>query len=48
MKEELVRADEELEAFFGVRPASFAYPCGQRYVGRGEATRSYVVLVAKR
>lgn len=48
MKEDLERADEELEAFFGSRPTSFAYPCGQRYVGRGEATRSYVPLVAER
>ena len=48
MRSELVRADEELEAFFGVRPTSFAYPCGQRYVGRGEKTSSYVPLVAER
>ncbi len=48
MKGELERADEELEAFFGSRPTSFAYPCGQRYVGRGGATRSYVPLVAER
>lgn len=48
MKGELERADEELEAFFGSRPTSFAYPCGQRYVGRGEATQSYVPLVTGR
>jgi peptidoglycan/xylan/chitin deacetylase (PgdA/CDA1 family) len=48
MQEELARADEELEAFFGVRPTSFAYPCGQRYFGRAEATQSYVPLVAER
>ncbi len=36
------------QAFAGRRPTSFAYPCGQRFVGRGKATRSYVPLVAER
>lgn len=33
---------------FGARPTSFAYPCGQTFVGRGIATRSYVPLIAER
>ena len=47
MAKELTGANEEIEKLFGVRPATFAYPCGQKYVGRGEAVRSYVPLVAK-
>lgn len=31
----------------GARPVSFAYPCGQTFVGRGEKLRSYVPLVAR-
>jgi len=30
-----------------VRPVSFAYPCGQKFVGRGERLQSYVPIVAK-
>ncbi len=32
----------------GVRPRSFAYPCGQAFVGRGKDLKSYVPLVAER
>jgi hypothetical protein len=31
----------------GLRPHSFAYPCGQTYVGRGTERKSYVPLVAQ-
>ena len=31
----------------GVRPVSFAYPCGQTFVGRGAKVRSYVPVVAR-
>lgn len=47
LEQELIRANEALEAFSGRRPTSFAYPCGQRFVGRGSATRSYVPLIAE-
>ena len=47
LEEELIQANEALEAFTGRRPTSFAYPCGQRFVGRGRAARSYVPLVAE-
>jgi peptidoglycan/xylan/chitin deacetylase (PgdA/CDA1 family) len=47
LEEELIQASEALEMFTGQRPTSFAYPCGQRFVGRGKATRSYVPLVAE-
>lgn len=47
MEEDLTGANTAIEEQFGVRPATFAYPCGQKYVGRGEGVRSYVPLVAK-
>jgi len=31
----------------GVTPEVFAYPCGQKYIGRGSKTKSYVPLVSK-
>jgi peptidoglycan-N-acetylglucosamine deacetylase len=44
---ELLDANREIERLVGVRARTFAYPCGQTYVGRGEDTRSYVPIVAK-
>jgi peptidoglycan/xylan/chitin deacetylase (PgdA/CDA1 family) len=46
--EEMDSANAETERMLGVKPATFAYPCGQKFVGRGEDTKSYVPLVAKR
>ena len=37
-----------IRATLGVKPVSFAYPCGQTFVGRGEQLQSYIPLVAKR
>ena len=45
MKEELVKANQQIQDLLGVTPVSFAYTCGQSYVGRGNATRSYAPLV---
>ena len=47
MEDELTSANERLEKLAGIRPATFAYPCGQTFVGRGEACESYVPLVAR-
>lgn len=44
---ELLQASADIEAFTGRRPDSYAYCCGQTFVGRGEGTRSYVPVVAK-
>lgn len=46
MNRELDSASRFIEETLGVLPVSFAYPCGQTWVGRGEETRSYVPLVA--
>jgi len=47
MRAELLQANDEIEKLLGVRPVSFAYPCGQTYVGRGRDTKSYVPLIAE-
>ena len=47
MRSEILQANDEIEKLLGVRPVSFAYPCGQTYVGRGKNTKSYVPLVAE-
>jgi len=47
MEQEILGASAAIADLLGVRPATFAYPCGQTFVGRGENVRSYVPLVAK-
>ncbi len=45
---EIDNASARIHGLLGVRPESFAYPCGQSFVGRGEGRISYVPLVARR
>jgi peptidoglycan-N-acetylglucosamine deacetylase len=47
MREELVEANRRIKTLLGVTPRTFAYPCGQTFVGRGRETRSYVPVVAE-
>ena len=47
MEAELTGANAAIEKLLGVRPETFAYPCGQKFVGRGERVQSYVPLVAR-
>jgi len=47
MRTEILQANREIENLLGVRPATFAYPCGQKFVGRGPAVKSYVPLIAE-
>ncbi|BCS32227.1 hypothetical protein TBR22_A14370 [Luteitalea sp. TBR-22] len=48
MREELAQANRRIVELLGVPPPrSFAYPCGQTFVGRGRDTRSYVPVVAE-
>ena len=37
-----------IELLLGLRPVTFAYPCGQKFVGRGRGLKSYVPLVDER
>ena len=46
MKTELSAANRQIEEMLGVKPTTFAYSCGQTFVGRGRNTRSYVPLIA--
>jgi peptidoglycan/xylan/chitin deacetylase (PgdA/CDA1 family) len=47
MEDDLAAASKEIERLLGVRPATFAYPCGAKFVGRGTGAQSYVPLVAR-
>ena len=47
MEKEILESNAQIEELVGVRPATFAYPCGQKFVGRGEELRSYVPLIAR-
>jgi peptidoglycan/xylan/chitin deacetylase (PgdA/CDA1 family) len=48
MQRELDQANAAIERLLGVKPTTFAYPCGQKFVGRGLSVKSYVPLVAER
>jgi len=47
MERELLAANQHLEELVGVTPRTFAYPCGQKFVGRGAGVASYVPLIAR-
>ncbi len=46
MKAQLEGANAGIQRLLGVTARTFAYPCGQKFVGRGVDVRSYVPLVA--
>jgi beta-glucosidase len=46
MRTELDSASVLINNRLGVRPYSFAYPCGQTFVGKGVNLKSYIPLVA--
>jgi peptidoglycan/xylan/chitin deacetylase (PgdA/CDA1 family) len=48
MAQQLNGANELIYKQLGVKPRTFAYPCGQKFVGRGVDVKSYVPLVADR
>ncbi len=47
MREELSEANKQIEALLGVKAESYAYPCGQTFVGRGKNTQSFVPVIAE-
>jgi peptidoglycan/xylan/chitin deacetylase (PgdA/CDA1 family) len=47
MEKELDGASADIQRLLGVTPLTFAYPCGQKFVGRGREVKSYVPLVAE-
>jgi peptidoglycan/xylan/chitin deacetylase (PgdA/CDA1 family) len=46
MRTEIDSAGRTLSKLLGIQAVSFAYPCGQTFVGQGLDTRSYVPLIA--
>jgi peptidoglycan-N-acetylglucosamine deacetylase len=46
MAKQINSVNEWIYRQLGVKPRTFAYPCGEKFVGRGVAVRSYVPLVA--
>ena len=46
MEVELKEANAFIKKHIGEQPISFAYPCGQSYVGRGADLQSYIPLVS--
>jgi hypothetical protein len=46
MRAELQDANGQIKELLGVQMETFAYPCGQKFVGRGVETRRYVPIVA--
>ena len=46
MMTELDSAGRLIEKVLGIHPVSFAYPCGQTFIGRGVNVQSYVPLIA--
>lgn len=48
MENEMDTANTDTERLLGVKPTTFAYPCGEKFIGRGAETKSYVPLVARR
>jgi peptidoglycan-N-acetylglucosamine deacetylase len=45
---EMDGANADIERLLGVKPTSFAYPCGEKFIGRGTSTVSYVPMAARR
>jgi len=48
MAKQMGEGNAEIHRLLRVTPRTFAYPCGQKFVGRGREVRSYVPLVATR
>lgn len=46
MKSELKECNARIQQLLNVTPSVFAYPCGQKFVGRGAHTKSYVPLIS--
>jgi peptidoglycan/xylan/chitin deacetylase (PgdA/CDA1 family) len=47
IRNELTECNERIKELLGVTPEVFAYPCGQKFVGRGTNTKSYVPLISQ-
>ncbi|MCX6255678.1 MAG: polysaccharide deacetylase family protein [Bacteroidia bacterium] len=48
MNRELDSASNIIKKMLDIQPVSFAFPCGQTFIGRGNMTRSYVPVIAEK
>lgn len=48
MSKEIDQANDVITKLLGVKPVTFAYPAGQKFVGRGKTLKSYVPLIAEK
>lgn len=48
MNKELDSANSIIKNVLGIDAVSFAYPCGQTYVGKGKTLKSYIPLIASK
>jgi peptidoglycan/xylan/chitin deacetylase (PgdA/CDA1 family) len=48
MSRQLDDANAQIERLLGVHAVTFAYPCGQKFVGRGPEMKSYVPLIGQK
>jgi peptidoglycan-N-acetylglucosamine deacetylase len=47
IRDEIIKSNDRIKQLLNVQPEVFAYPCGQKFVGRGINTQSYVPLVSE-
>ena len=47
IRNELTECNTRIKDLLGVTPEVFAYPCGQKFIGRDSNTKSYVPLISK-
>ncbi len=47
IEQDILKAQDYIKHTLGIEPTSFAYPCGNTFVGRGANTKSYVPVIAK-
>jgi len=48
MSQQLDDANAQIEKLLGVHAVTFAYPCGQKFVGSGPGMKSYVPLIGQK
>ncbi|MGO8790876.1 MAG: polysaccharide deacetylase family protein [Terriglobia bacterium] len=48
MSQQLDEASAQIQELLGVHAVTFAYPCGQKFVGRGPEMKSYVPLIGQK
>lgn len=47
LEADILEANRVIRSELGIQAKTFAYPCGQKYVGRGESAQSYVPVIAR-